>query len=206
MTLQPRDMSVLHQVPDGLGTLLDNIRAGARGDSVSFGDVVNMVGRQSFAAVLLLIGLMIVSPLSGIPGLPAVMAVIVLLIAGQALLGRRSLWLPAVLTRRSVQTTKLIKALDMVDGPTRWIDRRRSGRLSFLSLWPLSSVGYLVIIAVALTWPPMSLIPFSATLTAVGMSLVAAGLMVRDGVFILAGYVYLTLLYGGGIAVFAGVF
>ena len=205
MTAHMRDVVLPPQPPAGLVALLDNIRAGVRGDTISLGDVLGLVGRQSFAATLLLIGLMIVSPLSGIPGLPAVVAIVVFLIAIQAIIGRRSLWLPGFLTRRSVSTDKLLRAIDMVEGPTRWIDKRRSGRLSLLTLWPFSSLAYLVIIAVALTWPPMSLIPFSATLTAVGMSLVAAGLMVRDGVFVLAGYLYLTLLYGGGALVIAGV-
>lgn len=206
MTAHPRDMTIPPIKPDGLVALLDNIRAGARGESISIGDMLALIGRQSFAAALLLIGLLIVSPLSGIPGLPAFMAIVVFLIAIQAILGRRRLWLPGFLTRRSVRTDRLMRALDMVEGPTRWIDGHRSGRLSLLALWPLSSLGYLVIIAVALTWPPMSLIPFSATLTGIGLSLVAAGLMVRDGIFIVVGAVYLTLIYGAGAAIVTGVF
>lgn len=206
MTVHPGDIKLPKDLPDGLVALLGRIRDEARHENFSLGDLLNIVGRQSFAAVLMMIGLLIVSPLSGIPGLPAVMAVIVILISVQAIVGRSSLWLPGWMTRRSVRTDRLVKAITMVERPTRWIDSHRSGRLSLLTFWPLSSFGYLVIIAVAMTWPPLALVPFSATLTGFGLVLVAAGLMVRDGVFILVGCTYLSVIYGAGALLLTGIF
>lgn len=191
--------------PDGLSDLLAQVRAAADGETVSLARVLERIGRRSFTATLLLIGLLIVSPLSGIPGLPAVFGLVVVLIALQALLGRETLWLPRRLTDRTVRTDRLLRALDMLERPARWMDRWRTGRLHLLTVRPLSLIAYFGIMIVALSWPPLSLIPFSATTTAIGLSLLAAGLMLRDGVFVLAGYVYLTLLYGGGVLFIAGV-
>ncbi|MDU8911690.1 exopolysaccharide biosynthesis protein [Aestuariicoccus sp. MJ-SS9] len=191
--------------PNGLAAVLAQVRAAATGESVSLATLLESIGRQSFSATLMLIGLLMVSPLSGIPGLPAIFAIIVLIIGVQALMSRDTLWLPRRLTNRKVRTERLLRALDTLERPARWLDRRASGRFSLLARRPLSGFAYLAIVVVALSWPPLSLIPFSATTTALGMTLIAAGLMLRDGVFVIGGYIYLGLLYGGGAMVIAGV-
>lgn len=74
-----------------------------------------------------------------------------------------------------------------------------------LTQWPISSLAYVVIIVIALTWPPLSFVPFSTTLSAVGMSLLAAGQTLKDGIFVLLGYAYLALLVTGVSVAVAGV-
>lgn len=186
-----------NDTPLTLTALLASIRPRAEEDSLTLGEILSRIGRRSFAAILLVIGLLMVSPLSAIPFLPSLMTLVILLIAGQAILGRHHLWLPGFLTRRRIGSDKLHKALDSLIRPAAWIDRRRSGRWTVLTLWPLSIIAYVMIIAVALTWPPLSFVPFSATLSAVGISFLAAGQTLRDGIFVLIGYVYLGLLVTG---------
>ncbi|MEE4382194.1 MAG: exopolysaccharide biosynthesis protein, partial [Pseudomonadales bacterium] len=79
-----------------LGELLDQLRAAVEADGaeVSVGELMEAVGRRSFAPVLLLVGLLLVSPLSGIPSFPTLMALLVCLVSVQMLLGRRHFWLP----------------------------------------------------------------------------------------------------------------
>jgi hypothetical protein len=77
-----------------MSALLEAMRPEDGAEHVTLGAILSRVGAQSFPAVLLLIGLLMVSPLSSVPLLPALLAVVILLTAGQAILGRRSLWLP----------------------------------------------------------------------------------------------------------------
>ena len=51
---------------------------------------------------------------------------------------------------------------------------------------------------------PLSFIPFSNTLPAVSILLLALGMLQRDGIFIVLGYgaLLLTILYFGGLALF----
>lgn len=192
----PVNMSLQEQ--PGLKVILDDVRRTASGPKVRLKDILETTGRRSFCAVLLLIGLLTVSPLSAIPGLPAVFALVVLLICVQALFNRDMLWLPQRLTRIEIPSTRLLSALDRLERPVAWIDSKAHARFSMLTHWPLSAFAYLVIMLVALTWPPMALIPFSATLSAIGVTLIAAGLMLRDGIFVVSGYVFLGLIYGAG--------
>lgn len=194
------------ETPLTLTALLASIRPREHEEWVTLDDILSRIGQRSFAATLLVIGLLMVSPLSAIPFLPSLITVVILLIAGQAILGRHHLWLPGFLTRRQISASKLTKALDTLIRPAAWIDRRRSGRWTVLTLWPFSAFAYVAIIAVALTWPPLSFVPFSTTLSAVGLSLLAAGQTLRDGVFVLMGYVYLGLLVTGVSVAVAKVF
>lgn len=183
--------------PLSLTALLAAIRPRADEEALTLGELLSRIGQRSFAATLLVIGLLMVSPLSAIPFLPSLITLVILLIAGQAIMGRHHLWLPGFLTRRRIASSKLNKALDTLIKPAAWIDRRRSGRWTVLTLWPFSAIAYVTIIAVSLTWPPLSFVPFSTTLSAVGISFLAAGQTLRDGIFVLVGYVYLGLLVTG---------
>ena len=183
------------EIQVSLTALLAAIRPKADEEWLTLGEILSRIGQRSFAASLLVIALLMVSPLSAIPFLPSLVAVVILLIAGQAILGRHHLWLPRILMQRSVSAEKLARAVDWLARPAAWIDAH----------WPMSSLAYMVIIAVALTWPPLSFVPFSTTLSAVGMAMLAAGQTLRDGIFVLFGYAYLTLLITGVSVAVAGV-
>lgn len=203
--LTPAPEDTVAEPPLSLMGLLASIRPHDHEDAVTLGEILTRIGQRSFAATLLVIGLLMVSPLSAIPFLPSLVAIVILLIAGQAIIGRHHLWLPDFLTRRRISADKLRRALDTLVRPASWIDRHRSGRWVILTQWPISSLAYVVIIAIALTWPPLSFVPFSTTLSAVGLSLLAAGQTLKDGVFVLLGYAYLALLVTGVSVAVAGV-
>jgi hypothetical protein len=194
------------EIPPTLTTLLAAIRPSEGEDTVSLRDILSRIGTRSFAATLLVLGLLMVSPLSAIPFLPSLVAVVILLIAGQAVMGRHHLWLPDAIMWRRTSASRLVRALDSLARPAAWIDAHRSGRWMALTRQPISLLAYLVIIAVALTWPPLSLVPFSTTLSAVGLSLLAAGQTLRDGIFVMLGYTYLGLLVTGVSVALARVF
>ena len=203
--LTPAPDDTIAEPPLSLTSLLTSIRPHDHEDAVTLDEILTRIGQRSFAATLLVIGLLMVSPLSAIPFLPSLIAVVILLIAGQAIIGRHHLWLPEFLTRRRISADKLRLALDTLVRPAAWIDRRRSGRWVILTQWPISSLAYVVIIVIALTWPPLSFVPFSTTLSAVGMSFLAAGQTLKDGIFVLIGYAYLALLVTGVSVAVAGV-
>ncbi|SMP71332.1 Exopolysaccharide synthesis, ExoD [Desulfonatronum zhilinae] len=82
----------MDQEISNLEQLLDRIEEVASGrNRVSLGSIVEAVGSRSFGPLLLLAGIILASPLSGIPGMPTTMAVVVLLIAIQLLIGRKHL-------------------------------------------------------------------------------------------------------------------
>lgn len=194
------------QKPVTLVTILEAIRPAPEEVSVSLGDILSRIGQRSIAASLLVLALLMVSPLSAIPFLPSLVAVVIVMIAGQAVIGREHLWLPRFMTNRQISASKLRRAIDSLARPARWIDNHRSGRWLVLTQQPIAAVAYIVVIMVALTWPPLSFVPFSTTLSAVGMAMLAAGQTLKDGVFVMIGYAYLGLLVTIVTVVLMGIF
>jgi hypothetical protein len=183
-----------------IAALLDRIRPDPGTETVALGEVVARSGQRSISAVLLILGVLMVSPLSSVPFLSAFCSLVILMTTAQAFIGRHELWLPMFLSRRSIRAERLTRAIDWLSPGARWLDRRRSGWLPMLTERPFSDLAYGVITVTALIWPPMWMVPLSTTIIAVGVTLIAAGLALRDGVFIVAGYAYLGVLVMAAIA------
>ena len=154
-------------------------------EEVSIGMVVDSIGGRSFGPLLMLIGITLFSPLSGVPGMSFFMATFVLLIAGQMLLGRKHFWLPHYIFDRSVEHGKLEKALGWLAKPARAIDRVLKPRLTFLVHNGGAYGVAAVCVVIGLCMPFMELVPFSAS--AAGLALLALGLalVVHDGLLVL---------------------
>ncbi len=94
--------------PHSIGDILDALDELAdKQDRVSLGDVIEAFGNRSYGPFLLLPALVDISPVGSIPGLPTVLACVILLTAVQMVLGRKHLWLPGFLRNRSVKADGL---------------------------------------------------------------------------------------------------
>ena len=163
-------------------------------DAVTLGALIDEIGTRSFGPLLLLAGLVTVMPIVGdIPGVPTVMALLVLLVAGQLLLGREHFWLPRWVLDRRVRRDRLVRALGWLRRPARWVDRLLRPRLAWLVRGPGQYAIAVACVVIALAMPPMEFVPFSAN--AAGAVLLAFGLalIARDGVFALVAYVITAL-------------
>lgn len=160
---------------------------------VSVADLVAAVGRRSFAPLLLAPGILIVTPLSGIPGLPTVGAIVIVLVAFQMVLGREHVWLPRFLARREMSARRLNAALTRIQPVAAAVDLAVRPRLVFLTRGLFGRLIAAVCMLIALMIPPMELVPLSSSVAALVISLLALGLAVHDGLLVLVG---LTILAG----------
>ncbi|MCL7929162.1 exopolysaccharide biosynthesis protein [Halomonas llamarensis] len=169
--------------------LLESLEKIERSKSqVSVEDVLTAAGRRSFGPMLLVAGLITLAPLIGdIPGMPTLMAAIVLLTAGQLLAGRDRFWLPQWLLRRHMARKTFGKGLQRMKKPAHWIDRWLRVRLPWLTGYWGSRLTALTALIIALAMPPMEFIPFSANGAGLALSLLGLGLVARDGVVLLLG-------------------
>lgn len=178
--------------PHNLEELLELLgKIAAEEDRISLAEILNAVGRRSFGPVLLLAGLITLAPIVGdIPGMSTLMGIIVLLTAGQLLLGREYFWLPRRLRERSIACDRLCRAIRKIAPAARFVDRFLRSRWGVL----VGKAGTLLIAGVstvvALAMPVMEFIPFSANgagliLTAFGLALIA-----NDGVWALLALVF----------------
>lgn len=122
-------------------------------------------------------------------------AVLVVLIAGQLLCGRRQFWLPRWLLRWTVGRRRLKRALRTLRPLGRAADRITRPRLVILT----HSAGVYAIAAIsvviAATMPPMEIVPFAATSAGAALTAFGLALIAEDGVVALIALL-LTVLAG----------
>lgn len=168
--------------PENLEQLLDTMAKAAEGqEDVSLEQIINAVGKRSFGPLLLMVGVLMTSPISGIPGLPTSMATLVVLIAVQLLLGRDSFWLPQWILRRSLATSKLEKGVNWLKRPARIVDHALKPRLTFLIHRSGQYVIALICIVIALSVPALEIVPFLATTTGLVLAIFGLALVAYDG-------------------------
>lgn len=185
------------QDSENLQHMLDKIgQAEAEQDQVSLGAIVHAVGSGSFGPLLLLAGLLTVSPLSGIPGMPTFMGVLTILVSTQLLLGRDSFWLPGWLLKRSFGRSKLEKALKFMRPPARFIDRGIRPRLQVLVGARGSWCIALICTLLGISMPPMEVVPFSVNVVGAILMVFGLALIGRDGLLALGALILTTLLVG----------
>ncbi|MBJ3778315.1 exopolysaccharide biosynthesis protein [Acuticoccus mangrovi] len=181
-----------------LQALLSDVAAAGTAETVTIGDMLERVGRRSYGAMLLFPSLIVVSPLSGIPGAPSTAALIIILVCVQYLMGRDTVWLPRPILDVRVPRRRLEWALRRTRPLVRVVDRWVRPRLTVLINRFTFSVITAICALLAATMPPSEVLPFAATITASIIALFALALLVRDGLLALFAFV----LTGGAVAAF----
>jgi len=152
---------------------------------LTLGEVVaRMDGDDGLGPSLFVLTLPVLLPLP--PGVSMVLALPLLFVALQIVVGRRRLWLPKGLRRHAVKRDALVKLLKRILPILERAEQIVHPRLFALT----GGVGARMIgiactlIAIVLILP----IPFANLVPAIAMGVFAVGLTRRDGVVVLAGY------------------
>lgn len=152
-----------------------------RGEAVSVGDATDALDHLGPLYLLMAVASLAVSPLSGIPFVTTACGLSIAALSAQLLLGRRTVWLPAILRRRLVATTKLRRGLggaDRVAGAVETVLRRR---LAWLTRGPVRVLLLFLCLCLGLAMPVLEVIPFAGTTLASVVLVIALALIARDG-------------------------
>lgn len=173
--------------PTGKVALSATLHALAQDDSrerIAVSDLLEALGDRALAALLFVFAVPNVLPVP--PGTSAVLGAPLVFLAAQLAFGRRP-WLPAVIARRTMTRTDFA-ALILRINP--WLvrgERLLRPRFEGLAQPPMENLIGLVclLLAIVLVLP----VPLGNMLPALAISLLALGVLERDGVWILAGLV-----------------
>jgi hypothetical protein len=177
--------SMAEESTRALSDVLDQLESSASGESIAVQEVIEKLGRKSFASLMLVFSLISTSPASAIPGITATVAVIVMILVVQMLIGRDCVWLPAFITRRHMSTAKLCKGIGWLRKPVHFVERFLRPRLTFFVHRPWIFLPLLLILALTLFMPFMEVIPTSGSIASTVIAFFAAGLLTRDGGLVL---------------------
>jgi len=176
-TDQPEDVAAVQDVEpfsDQLATWLQS--EGTK----TVGDLGEVFAEKSFAVTVLFLMFLPALPLPT-GGITHVFEAITVVVAGQMVIGRRTLWLPERARRRELGSTMVEKAVPFISRRIRWFERfsRPRGVRLFRNRLSLSFVGLVIVaFAVAAALSP----PFSGldTLPSLGAVVVALAIILED--------------------------
>ncbi len=168
--------------------VLDQILLACDRDSsewVSVKDVMETIGNRSFGPLLLVPGLIGLSPIGAIPGLPGIMAVIVIFVSVQILFGRDHAWLPGFLTRRAMKVDSVKHGIAVIRPYSRRVDRLLMPRMTLLTRGVFFYVNAAACLLVALVQPVIELVPLAGIVPNAAIVAFALAIMAHDGLWAL---------------------
>jgi len=177
-----------------LSDLLDELEGTVEGDSVRVEEVIDALGHSSFASLMLVFSLICTSPASAIPGVTALLALMVFILVAQMMVGRESLWLPGFITRRRMSSDKLCKGIKWLRKPVRFVERFLKPRFTWFFHRPWIWVPLILVMALTLFMPFMEFVPTSGSIASAVIALFAASLLTRDGVLALLSLPLLSII------------
>lgn len=181
-----------------LSDVLDQLESAAHDERITVEEVVEKLGRKSFASLMLVFSLISTSPASAIPGITATVAALVFVLVVQMIIGRDCVWLPSFISRRNISTEKLCKGVGWLRRPVHFVERFLRPRFTWLLHRPWIFLPLILILGLTLFMPFMEVIPTSGSIASAAIAFFAAGLLTRDGALVLVSF---ALLLGIPVAV-----
>ena len=147
-------------------------------DGLTIREIRDSMDERGFGLLILILAIPCLVP--ALYGVPQVIGVPILLLALQILFGREEPWLPETILKRRVSRAWLDRMADFASKRMRWFEQLSRPRLTLLACGPGERVAALMMIVATLT----IIIPFTNTVPSIALTLMAVGLIERDGVFV----------------------
>jgi hypothetical protein len=154
------------------------------GDRLSIGTIFATLSDRSLALMVVLLGLPNCIPMP--PPIPTLSGLLLVFVALQIGFGRKALWLPDIVLRRSIEKVHVDRA---VARALPWVLRLEAySRERLLLVAPTLSAVLTSVLLVVLALGMLTAAPFLGQIPfGLGVCLVGLGLVERDGALIVAG-------------------
>jgi hypothetical protein len=181
-----------------LSDVLEQFALSIQSERVALGMINDFAGRRSIGALLLILALPMALPVPA-PGISVIFGVPLVLVSLQLMIGRRTAWLPQRIAEYSILRVELVAFIDKALPRLRALERIIKPRLSWMAgewaTFPVGAVCLILALVIALPIPLGHMVPGTA------ISILALGLMERDGLAVAIGI--FTALLGLAIVTFA---
>ncbi len=184
----PRALTVYVARKRKLSEEMEALKARSAEGELTLREAIVVLGVRAYTLLLILLSLPFITPIP-LPGLSTPFGVAVALIALRLMLGQKP-WLPEKVLSRPIPPGFFGKVFTFAAWVIRLLEKMLKPRLTFLTdtvILARAHAGMMVLAAVVLLLPLF--IPFTNTFPAWTIILIAAGLLERDGLFILGGYI-----------------
>jgi hypothetical protein len=150
-------------------------------DGLTIGQIRDRLDERAFGLMILILAIPCLVP--ALYGVPQIVGVPILLLAGQMLVGRKEPWLPDAILKRTVSKSMLDRMADFATKRMGWLERLSRPRLKIFAsgLAEPFAAGFMILATLTIV------LPMTNTVPSVALALLSVGLIQRDGLFVAAG-------------------
>lgn len=165
----------------GFIALVAELAAVSGPDGLTLREIRDRLDERAFGLMILVLAIPCLVP--ALYGVPQIVGIPILLLAGQMLAGRVEPWLPEAVLKRRVSKAWLERMADFATKRMHWFERFSRPRLTVLAEgWAERAAAAFMILATLTI-----VLPMTNTVPSVALTLLAVGLIQRDGLFVAAG-------------------
>jgi len=176
---------------EAISAVLDRLSAESEGDDeIRVDALLHLSSDRTFGPMLLIPGVVMITPIGAIPGLPAILGIFVILIGAQMAWGRGHAWVPRRLRERGVDRAAFLERVDQARPIVERIESRIHPRLGRFTRAPMPRITGALCAALGVAVIPLELIPFAVAVPGVALCFFGVGLTARDGAAVLIGLVF----------------
>lgn len=165
---------------------LDNIGS----ERVSIYEIAEILGRNASHLLVIILVSPLLLPVTAIPGMSQVLSLAILFLLSQLLFERRVLWLPEKIARKKIDNKDLKKITHVLVKFHKKIERFVKPRMQFLTSIFALKIHYLFLIFTVLVLALPFPAPFANTIPAIGIILITFGIIEKEGISIIVGYIF----------------
>lgn len=177
-------------------TLIETLEAlatAAPEEGLSLGQIRDGLDQSAFGALLIILALPVSIPF--LYGVPQIVSVPMMVLAGQMIMGRKDPWLPQKMANRMMSRSALVQIAGGARKWFGWVEALARPRLRFLAGKPAERmIGLLLLIFSASIMVPL---PLTNTVPGIAVAIVGFGLLAKDGLLIVPGLLLGTVWVGG---------
>lgn len=154
--------------------------AGA-GQGLTLAEIRDRLDERGFGLLILILSIPCLVP--ALYGVPQVIGVPIILLAGQMLVGRKEPWLPGALLSRRAPQAWLDRMADFAEKRMGWFERLARPRLRAFAtgLGERMAAAFMILATVTIILPMVNTVP------SIALALLAVGVIQRDGLFVIGG-------------------
>ncbi|MBX7146424.1 MAG: exopolysaccharide biosynthesis protein [Alphaproteobacteria bacterium] len=156
------------------------------GDKIYLRELVELLGKRGYGLIIFILSLPNLLPVI-LPGMSTAFGIPIIFLSLQLMLGAKKPWLPKFISNRAVNHKDFSKLMQPLLPYIEQTEHLLKPRLLALSFFPSQNViGFLMfILAILLSLP----LPGTGIVLAIPLILLSLGLLERDGIFLILGFI-----------------
>ncbi len=164
---------------------LDNISS----EMVSIHEITEVLGRNASHLLIIILVSPLLLPITAIPGMSQVFGFAMIVLMAQLLFERRILWLPERISKKMIKNESLKKITHLLIKYHKKIEAFVKPRIPMLTSVGALKVHYIFLIFTVLVLALPFPAPFANTIPALAIILITFGIIEKEGVSIIIGYI-----------------